>query len=283
MTGQTSQKSFLGATAFWTAAVRAQESNRADRLFNDPWAAVMAGEEGLHWLEQRGASTIAIVVRTRFFDEFLLRVTHQEGIRQVVLVAAGLDTRAYRLAWSPGVSLFELDQTPVLEHKSQVLVEAGAQPACRRVAISVNLAGSWQDALVARGFDPRAPSAWLMEGLTFYLPNEITARLLSAASSLAAPGSWLGFDAINGVTLTSPITKAWIAMQASYGAPWIGTLDDPEGFLAPLGWSISLSQPGAEDANYGRWTLPVIPLRAPNLPHNWYVTAQKLSGLKAPQ
>lgn len=275
MADQSSQASFLGATAFWTAAVRAQESARADCLFNDPWAAVLAGEKGLHWLEQRGANTIAIVIRTRFFDEFLLRVTQQEGIGQVVLVAAGLDTRAFRLPWPAGTRLYELDQAPVLEHKTHVLAEVGAQPQCQREAISVDLAASWSDVLMARGFDLRTPSAWLLEGLTFYLPSELTARLLQDVSRLAAPGSWLGFDAVNGVMLTSLITKAWVEMQASYGAPWIGTLDDPEGFLAPLGWSVSLSQPGAEDANYGRWILPVIPLRAPNLPHNWYIAARK--------
>jgi methyltransferase (TIGR00027 family) len=272
----TDVKSLLGATAFWTAAVRAQESARDDCLFNDPWAAALAGEEGKRWLEQRGGSAVPIAIRTRYFDDFLQRVAQQRGIRQVALVGAGLDTRAFRLVWPPGTRVFELDQAPVLEHKARVLAEAGAQPACRRAAITGDLTGSWQDALIASGYNPGEPSAWLLEGLLFYLPTETIARLLVQVSGLAAPGSWLGCDVINSATLTSPWTKAWIDMQAGYGAPWIGTLDDPQGLLAPLGWSVSLSQPGAADAHYGRWTLPVIPVQMPDMPHNWYVTAEKV-------
>lgn len=275
MTEPVSQHSFLGATARWTAAVRAQETARADALFADPWAAALAGEEGLAWLEQRGGSALPIVIRTRYFDDALLRATAGPNMRQVVLVGAGMDTRAYRLDWPEGMRLFELDQTPVLADKAEALAAAGAQPRCRRTAVAVDLTQDWPAALLASGFDPRQPSAWLLEGLLFYLPSQTGAALLTQVSGLAAPGSWLGFDVVNSATFTSPYTKAWVEMQASYGAPWIGALDDPEGLLAPLGWSVSLSQPGAEDANYGRWTLPVIPVRMPNMPHNWYILAQK--------
>ena len=93
---------------------------------------------------------------------------------------------------------------------------------------------------------------------------------------MAAPGSWLGFDIINSLVLSSPYTRKWVEMQAQEGAPWIGALDDPLGFLAARGWKASVSQAGEPEANHGRWRLPVLPVLMPDMPHNWYVTAQKV-------
>jgi hypothetical protein len=84
----------------------------------------------------------------------------------------------------------------------------------------------------------------------------------------------MGFDIINSTVLTSPWTRQWVEMQAKSGAPWIGTLDDPGGFLAARGWKATLTQAGANDANYGRWSYPVIPTTMPDMPHNWFVIAQ---------
>ncbi len=273
-----SEKTSLAATARWTAAARAGESAREDALFTDPWAAALAGEEGAQWLARQAGSpmgTAPMVIRTRFFDDYLPNAAIQHGIRQVVILAAGLDTRAYRKSWPSGTRLFELDQATVLQYKEQVLRAAGAQPACDRRGIPGDLTGPWSAALVASGFDPRQPSAWLLEGFLFYLPSESIIQVLDRVTQLSAPGSQLGFDIINGLTLTSPITKAWIEMQARQGAPWLGSIDDPEALLAGRGWRAALTQPGAPDANYGRWSLPVIPVKMPDMPHNWYVTAFK--------
>jgi hypothetical protein len=92
---------------------------------------------------------------------------------------------------------------------------------------------------------------------------------------LAAPGSRLGFDVINGAMLISPWTRPWVDMQAAAGAPWIGTMDDPVGFLAARGWRASLTQAGQPDASHGRWRLPVIPTAMPDMPHDWFVTAER--------
>jgi methyltransferase (TIGR00027 family) len=266
----------LGSTARWTAGVRAQESGREDRLFNDPWAAALAGQEGQAWLAQRPAdSVIPIILRTRFFDDFLQRITCQEGIRQVVLMAAGLDTRAFRLGWPEQTRLFELDQPSVLQYKKEVLRSAGARPACVRQAIEVDLTSPWIETLLKTGFNPQQPSGWLLEGFLFYLSCEHITQLLDEITSLAAPRSWVGFDIINSEVLTSPWTRAWVEMQANSGAPWIGTMDDPEGFLAERGWKATLSQAGAPEANHGRWPYPIIPPAMPGMPHNWFVRAQK--------
>ena len=268
----------IAATAHWAAAARAQESARPDGLFNDPWAAALAGEEGARWLESLKGSafgTVPMVIRTRFFDEYLVPAAWDGGLRQVVILAAGLDTRAYRLAWPAGLFLFEVDRPTVLEYKEYMLARAGARPACRRIPVSADLTGDWDALLTACGFDAARPTAWLLEGVLFYLAPAAVAHLLTTVSRLSARGSRLGFDIVNGETLTTPITRNWIEMQARLGAPWTGWLDDPRGFLAALGWQVAVTQPGAPDASYGRWTLPVIPVEAPGLPHNWYITSVK--------
>lgn len=276
MTANIDPPTSLASTARWTAAVRASENERSDRLFADPWAVTLAGEEGMAWLVQRSPdSVIPIVLRTRFFDDFLQRITSQQSLKQIVLLAAGLDTRAFRLAWPAGTQLFELDQADVLQYKEQTLRSVGALPACERRTIPVDLTDDWQTALLQVGFDPGLPSGWLLEGFLFYLPNERIARILDEVNNLAASGSWLGFDTINSVVLTSPLTRPWVDMQASCGAPWIGSLDDPKAFLEERGWKVVLSQAGQPEANHGRWKLPVIPVTLPDMPHNWYVVAQK--------
>ena len=151
----------------------------------------------------------------------------------------------------------------------------GAEPACDRRPVAADLASDWGPVLRDAGFDPTVPAAWLVEGVLFYLPEDVIRRVLEIVSSLAAPGSRLGFDIVNGAVLVSPYTKAWIDMQAAAGAPWIGSLDDPRAVLADLGWSSSLVQPGEPPANHGRWTLPVPPASMPDLPHSWYVTAER--------
>ncbi len=268
-------RQLLALTARWTAAARAQESARPDALFRDPWAEMLAGPEGAAWLQSRGGSVSPMVVRTRYFDEFLQRTVEQEAIRQVVLLAAGLDTRACRLEWPAGVCIYELDQPAVLHYKQHLLQTAGATLKCQRKTIGVDLGKPWQASLHTMGFDAHLPSLWLLEGFLFYLPDERIHSILTEVDSLAAPGSWLGFDCVNHATLTSPITKAWIEMQAREGAPWLGGLDDPEAALSALGWTAALTAPGMPDANYGRWTLPVLPLKMPDMPHTWYVTAKK--------
>lgn len=266
----------LGATAFWTVSVRARESRRGDRLFDDPWAAALAGKAGAEWSEQRSAdSLIPITIRTHYFDDFLQGIVQQHGIKQIVLMAAGLDTRAFRLKWTDGTRIFELDQPEVMNYKEEILNFLGAQPHCERIIVGKDLTEAWEGALVANGFNPQERSCWLMEGFLFYLPSETIRQLIDQVTSLAAPGSWLGFDCINNAVLTSQWTKAWVDMQAQMGAPWIGALDDPEDFLASRGWKATLTQAGQPDANYGRWVLPVIPTQMPNMPHNWFVTAQK--------
>ncbi len=263
----------LGATARWTAAVRAKETAREDALLRDPWAESLAGEAGMAWVSSRPPdSTLPILLRTRYFDDYLQRVT-AEGMRQVVLLAAGLDTRAFRLAWPAGTVVYEIDQPAVVAYKEQALT--GVQANCERRAIAADLTEPWQEKLRAAGFAPEEPACFLLEGFLFYLPQEAMERILDQVAAFVAGGSRIGFDVVNAATFTNPYTKPWLDMQAAAGAPWLAALDDPVGFLDIRGWDASLTQAGQADANHGRWKLPVIPVTLPGAPHNWFVTGVK--------
>jgi methyltransferase (TIGR00027 family) len=265
----------VGSTSRWTAAVRANETARSRSLLNDPWAAALAGAEGKAWVKQWPVGEVQIVLRTRYFDDFLNLATTGAGLRQVVLVAAGLDTRAFRLDWPADTRLFELDQPSVLQHKETVLAAAGAVPRCTRHVIGADLRHPWAERLAAAGFDPALPSAWLLEGFLYYLDNPSGRKLLGELSALSAPGSVLAFDTMNARMLTSPLTRSWIQMQARSGAPWLGTMDDPCGLLSGMGWSARMTQAGQPDAHHGRWPYPVVHPRMPFVPHNWFVTASR--------
>jgi methyltransferase (TIGR00027 family) len=266
----------LEATARWTAAVRALETARQDRLFEDPWAAELAGPEGQAWIEARTPeSVLPIVLRTRYFDDWLQGVMVESVSPQVVLLGAGLDTRSFRLPWPAGTLVFELDREAVLAHKEHVLSRAGAKARCARQVVVADLGDDWPAVLTRAGFDARRPATWLLEGLLFYLPGERLVRVLEQVTAHAAPGSRLGFDIVNAAVLTSPYTRPWVEMQAAAGAPWLGTMEDPLGFLAERGWSAALTQAGQPDANHGRWTLPVVPTAMPDFPHSWFVTAAR--------
>jgi methyltransferase (TIGR00027 family) len=269
----------LELTARWAAAVRAMESERPDRLFTDPWAARLAGEEGATWAADRPADRlVTMVLRTRFYDDFLQRVTRADDIGQVVLLAAGLDTRAFRLDWPEAAVVYELDQREVLESKDGTLHVAGARPrADRRVCPTDLRTPGWVDDLAEAGFDRHVPAVFLAEGFSFYLPAPAVLTLLEQVTDCAAPGSALGVDVVNTHVLTHPLTRPWVEMQAAAGAPWIGTFDDPVAVLDRLGWRAELSQCGAPDAHYGRWPYPQIPISAPDLPHHWLVTARRPS------
>jgi len=119
----------LVSTAYWIAAVRAQETHWSDRLFEDPWAEGLAGEIGKARIQDKTPESVTpITLRTPYFDDILSQVSRETEIRQLVLVAPGLDVRAYRLTWQPGTIIFELDRCEVLEYKAKILSEAMGAP-----------------------------------------------------------------------------------------------------------------------------------------------------------
>ena len=243
MTAETPVHRPLQATARWTAAVRAGERERPDRLVDDPWAADLAGPEGMAWLAGRPeGSVLPIVIRTRYFDDWLRAVAIEGPMRQVVLLGAGLDTRAWRLPWPAGTyGCIEAGRAARSWRRRRGCAAPG-RARCRPATaapVAADLASDWGAALCDAGFDPRRARRLAgRRGPVLPAGRRRSARVLEIVSSLAAPGSRLGFDIVNGAVLASPYTKAWIDMQAAAGAPWIGTLDDPGAVLADLGWSV---------------------------------------------
>ncbi|MBN3512234.1 SAM-dependent methyltransferase [Mycolicibacterium septicum] len=263
-------------TGVLVAAIRAEETRRPDRLFDDPFADRLAGESGRRMLAEAVAtsgdkSTLQIVVRTRFWDEALL--TAVPPVRQVVILAAGLDARAYRLPWPDGTTVFELDQPAVIEAKAEAL--AGAQPRCRRVAIGVDLTTDWTDTLRSNGFDPELPAVWLMEGLLQYLDEGAVHTLFERVDALSAPGSVLLYDIVGKTLLDSVMLAPVLEQMSRNGAPWLFGTDAPEQLCERLGWSAVVTDVAAPGNEWNRWFAPAVPLDVPGVPRGYFVTATK--------
>jgi len=200
--------SSVGATATGVAASRALASKQPNPLINDPYADALVKAVGLEHLNKFADGELEygddpllnrqqiceqIAVRTRFFDDFFIGAV-SAGIRQAVILASGLDTRAYRLPWPREAVVFEVDQPQVIEFKSRVLEGLGAQPAATRRTVSIDLRDDWPAALRDSGFDPRLPTAWIAEGLLIYLPPDAQDRLFDNVTALSAPGSRLATE-----------------------------------------------------------------------------------------
>ena len=195
--------SSVGATATAVAASRAMASQNPDALLNDPWADPLVRAVGIDTfvklieggtghtddpLLNRRAMKEQIAVRTRFFDDFFV-LAAESGIRQAVILASGLDTRAYRLPWPADTTVFEIDQPQVIAFKTRTLADLGAEPTAERTTVAIDLREDWPAALVEAGFDPKLPTAWSAEGLLVYLPPDAQDRLFDNIVALSAPGS----------------------------------------------------------------------------------------------
>lgn len=205
----------VGVTALGVAAARAADTESADPLINDPFARLFldaVGEGVWNWFGNPDLPSEIVEAepdmprrmqgmrdymasRTAFFDRFLLDANNA-GVRQAVILAAGLDARAWRLPWLGGTTVYELDQPKVLEFKSSTLRQRGALPRCNLVNVSVDLRQDWPTALQRKGFDASAPSAWTAEGLLMFLPAAAQDLMFERIQTLAAPGSRIAVEAL---------------------------------------------------------------------------------------
>jgi len=201
--------SSVGTTATMVAAARAVGSREEDPLFDDPYAAPLVRAVGLDFFtrlvdgeielpddgDPAGAAfiTTSIAVRTRFFDDFFVDAG-AAGIRQAVILASGLDSRAYRLPWPDGTVVYEIDQPQVIDFKTTTMTSIGASRAAEHRTVAIDLREDWPKALRESGFDVSAPTAWSAEGLLVYLPPEAQDRLFDDIAALSAPGSRLATE-----------------------------------------------------------------------------------------
>jgi methyltransferase (TIGR00027 family) len=209
--------SSVGATATMVAAARALASKEPNPLIVDPFAAPLVQAVGIAFftrladgeisLSGDNASTAAtmttvMAVRTKFFDDFFLTATGggdpttaaSAGIRQAVILAAGLDSRPYRLPWPDGTVVYEIDQPKVIEFKTATMTDIGATPTAERRTVAIDLRDDWPAALRRSGFDETQPTAWSAEGLLAYLPPEAQDRLFDNITALSPPGSQLATE-----------------------------------------------------------------------------------------
>lgn len=269
-------------TALTVAAGRAIETERPDALISDPYAEAFVSASGrplpLGWPPRTGALAAAtgldeallhrlwtgladyMAVRTCFFDQALLHACQEYGIRQVVVPAAGLDTRALRLAWPAGTVVYEIDQPKVLAFKEHALSGQGVPTGGTRELVGCDLREDWPRALRHSGFDPDQPTAWLAEGLLMYLPDEAKETLAQRVQALSAPGSrW----AIETVTDTAVLTRILgeNAPTDRGTAELSGDLSgvipseqhwQPQTWLTQRGWNVTSASALTVAARYGR-------------------------------
>ena len=276
----------VAVTAKLTAAGRAVESRRPDRLFEDSLAVALAGEEGFALMKQwrlpgmsEEQATMTIGPRTRFYDDLVVNAI-EGGIRQVVLVAAGMDTRAFRLPLPAEAIVFELDQPDLLEQKQAILEQERAKPRCHRKVVAADLAeDDWPRALNDAGLDRRAPAVLIAEGLSWYLTEDENARLVDQLGSLAVSGSRLGFDIVSREFLDDPAARPFFEFTAARGIRWQFGTNDPAGFLAAHGWQAEVNAFAAVARRLGRWPLPgdsdAVPERAVGKGGSYFTSSER--------
>ncbi|MDH6197819.1 methyltransferase (TIGR00027 family) [Mycobacterium frederiksbergense] len=266
--------SSVGATATMVAAARAIASAEPDPLINDPYAAALVRAVGLEFFTKlvdgeitldgelaAGAElmTGVMAVRTKFFDDFFRSATNA-GIRQAVILASGLDSRAYRLPWPQGTVVYEIDQPQVIDAKTATMAQIGASPTAERRTVAVDLRDDWPAALRAAGFDPTAPSAWSAEGLLAYLPPDAQDRLFDNITALSAPGSRLATEfhpdiAANLRERGNAMSEQWRqhGLDLDLANLWYaGERNSVAEYLTDSGWSVTARLRPELFAEYGR-------------------------------
>jgi methyltransferase (TIGR00027 family) len=252
--------SSVGATATMVAAQRAL-ANR-DGLIDDAFAEPLVRAVGLDFFVKaldgeidlesidpefnlrRAAEGMA--ARTHHFDK-LFTDAAAAGVRQAVILAAGLDARAFRLPWPAGTTVFEVDQPEVIEFKAKTLADLGAAATADRRAVAVDLRDDWPTALQDNGFDPSVPTAWIAEGLLIYLPPEAQDRLFDHITALSVPGSWLATEHIPDINMFSDDRAQLIAERMKkYGSDiempeliYQGERSHVPEYLTRYGWDVS--------------------------------------------
>lgn len=298
----------VGATALGVAAARAAETRGENPLISDPFAQVFldaAGDGVWNWHSggqlpdavveaepslplQMQAMVGYMASRTAFFDKFFLDATGA-GIRQAVILAAGLDARSWRLPWPAGTTVYELDQPRVQDFKASTLAEHGAQPACHRVPVAVDLRQDWPEALRQAGFDADAPSVWSAEGLMPYLPAAAQELLFDRVQGLTVPGSRVAVEAL-GPKFLDPQLRArrrermdriqalMAEVDPDRQVPRTDELwyfeerEDVGAWFGRHGWDVTVTPSDELMAGYGRAAAKEV---QDNVPGNLFVAAQR--------
>jgi methyltransferase (TIGR00027 family) len=265
-------------TAQWTAAARALESERGDRaILRDDHARALAAPRGFELLEKNGGGGLIpfIAIRTRYLDDSIEQILAENDIRQIVFVAAGMDTRPFRLDWPDDATVYEVDFPALLAEKGRRLAELGAKPRVTRHEVAVDLRRDWLPELEQAGFDHDRPTLWIVEGLLFFLTEEQATNLLRSLGSASAPGSWLGVDFVSQALLRSPFSREFRRSLEEDGTPWLFGTDEPEEYLASVGWKArDVKEPGEASTAHEDWPFEVQPRERKGPSRSWLVRAE---------
>ncbi|OBG76984.1 MULTISPECIES: class I SAM-dependent methyltransferase [unclassified Mycobacterium] len=283
--------SSVGYTALLVAGWRALHAVSSSPLVRDEYAKVFIAASEDPYLagvlanpgtsEDETAFPRLYGVQTRFFDDFFA-AAGEAGIRQAVIVAAGLDSRAYRLDWPAGTTVFEVDLPKVLEFKARVLGEHGATPKARRVEVDADLRSDWSRPLEAAGFDVESPSAWSVEGLLPYLTDEAQNALFTRISGLSAPGSRIAVGALGSrldhdqlTALESAHPGVNVSGDVDFSALTYEPQTEPAERLAAHAWTVDPVRSTLQlQAGYGL-TPPDVDVKIDGFMHSQYITATR--------
>jgi methyltransferase (TIGR00027 family) len=281
MTGTHPAPTGIGATSLGVALLRARESSRTNRLFNDAYAQAFvdhADPGGSMWESRPNGPDFLhlmagqVAVRTRYFDDVLLGAA-TAGIDQVVLLACGMDSRAFRLGWPTGATVYEVDQPEVLAFKSAVLQEMHARPHCSRVEVAVDLRCDWPARLLDAGFDPGKPTSWLAEGILYALNPTAADLFLARITDCSAPGSTLACDHAEDSAL---LRAARAAISPELVAMWQGgPSGDLSTWLHSGGWNAEIADLAQVAAKYSRPAPPAFDVNTDGAGRACLATAYK--------
>lgn len=257
--------SSVGLTATMVAAARAVAGRAPGALVNDQFAEPLVRAVGVDFFVRMASGELdpdklaedeanglrrfadAMAIRTRYFDNFFLDAT-RAGIRQAVILASGLDSRAYRLRWPAGTIVFEVDQPQVIDFKTTTLAGLGAAPTTDRRTVAVDLRDDWPTALQKAGFDNAQRTAWIAEGLLGYLSAEAQDRLLDQITAQSVPGSQFATEVLRDINrlneeelrgrmrrLAERFRRHGLDLDMS-GLVYFGDRTDARTYLADHGW-----------------------------------------------
>ncbi|MUM18789.1 SAM-dependent methyltransferase [Mycobacterium sp. CBMA271] len=267
----------VSRTSQWTAAARALESERDDPLFVDPLARTLAEPEGFDLLRRYGGGGLQefVAIRTKYLDDLIEARLIVEPASQVVLIAAGMDTRPYRLqSVVDSTRWFEVDYPALQGEKAQRIGELGVNPRTEIRYVGTDLASDWIPDLVSAGWDASAPTVWIPEALLFFLTPDQAFGLLSTLRRHSAPNSVLGVDILSQTLLTSPATRLFLSLLERDDIAWKFGTDSPEDFVASTGWTnLIVQEPGESGVGEQRWPYQVQPRSLEGVSRNWLVKA----------
>jgi methyltransferase (TIGR00027 family) len=298
----------VGATALGVAAARAADTESDNPLIDDPYARIFldtVGDGVWNWYggpelpaevveavpdmpERMQALVSYFATRTKFFDTSFVDAANA-GIRQAVILAAGLDARSWRLPWPDGTTVYELDQDRVLDFKASTLHEHGAEPKANRVAVAVDLRHDWPTALQQAGFDPSAPSVWSIEGLLMYLPAAAQDLLFDRIQELAAPGSRIAVEGLGPEFAVPELraqrrermdqlrelmakTDSQIEVPSTDELWYFEEREDVGDWLRRHGWDVTATPSDELMASYGRPSPEGLEEASPT---HWFISAQR--------